>query len=324
MTFTPTRPTLAPGELWKNSYYNTLLSEIKAYVSAITAADLATPLVLSRGEQSLSGGSNAVYNFKHWGKTLASPGEILDACAYGAVGDGTGDDADAIQAAIDALPATGGVVILPPGIYPLASAIDLSGSSGDQAGVVLMGFGESSIVRLTDSIATTTCIKLTGGSSARAMQGILNLKVDSARAGGSAAVSAIATALATDSFVEGVTIDGVKGNGILMTGGSSITIRRCRILDVTVNGIEVAGIGPDFVEGATIFGCRIKGGFACGVKVNGAKRSRVVSNRISSGATNCVGIEVQAVDAQTMSIGTSLIGNSITDCGDGIKLTVTS
>ena len=45
--------------------------------------------------------------------------------AYGAIGNGTTDDTNAIQAAIDAVPSTGGVVFLPVGVYKLTDTIDL-------------------------------------------------------------------------------------------------------------------------------------------------------------------------------------------------------
>jgi hypothetical protein len=42
-------------------------------------------------------------------------GNVFDVRAYGAKGDGSTDDRGAIQAAIDALPASGGTLYLPPG-----------------------------------------------------------------------------------------------------------------------------------------------------------------------------------------------------------------
>lgn len=321
MTFVHSRPTLAPGELWQNSYFNDLIVTLKAYLSSISTDpnDLQAPLTLSR--QNLDGGGNAIYNFKHWGKISGAPAVILDACAYGAVGNNAGDDAPGIQAALDAIPSTGGIVILPPGIYRIKSALNMAGVSASN--VILMGFGDSTIIRLTDDIPTTTCINFTGASAARSMMGLLNLKIDSIRAGGSAAVSAVSTALATNSFVEGVTISGVKGNGILVPAGADITIRKCRILNVTVSGVEIAALPPNFTSRVTVIGCRIDGGFLYGIKVNGAIRTKLISNRISSGQTNCTGIRIEGKDAMTITTGTSLIGNMITDCGDGVEVTVT-
>src|SRR5688500_1454196 len=49
--------------------------------------------------------------------TRARGSAVLDVRDHGAYGDGVHDDTAAIQRAIDALPSTGGTVIVPPGIY---------------------------------------------------------------------------------------------------------------------------------------------------------------------------------------------------------------
>jgi len=56
---------------------------------------------------------------------------------FGAVGDGVADDSAAFQDALDSLPETGGVVLVPPGTYLLGSTIHLSD------GAVLRGSGAS-------------------------------------------------------------------------------------------------------------------------------------------------------------------------------------
>lgn len=81
--------------------------------------------------------------------TLGSPGHLNEhnrlAAAFelvtrhGAVGDGSTDDSTAIQAALDAIPASGGVVAFPPGVYRIGTKL-----TADQRGLVVMGFGGSS------------------------------------------------------------------------------------------------------------------------------------------------------------------------------------
>lgn len=62
----------------------------------------------------------------------------------GAVGDGVADDTDAIQAAIDALPAAGGVVYLPTGTYKLTDALTL------RSNLTVLGDGDgATVVRQT-------------------------------------------------------------------------------------------------------------------------------------------------------------------------------
>lgn len=54
---------------------------------------------------------------------------------YGAMGDGAADDTTAIQAAITAAQAVGGVVVLPPGVYGLSAPLSIT------AAVALTGYG---------------------------------------------------------------------------------------------------------------------------------------------------------------------------------------
>ena len=64
-----------------------------------------------------------VFNSPHHGVTAIDDavmgGPVVDVRHpdYGAVGDGVTDDSAAIQAAIDAIPSTGGVVVFPAGNY---------------------------------------------------------------------------------------------------------------------------------------------------------------------------------------------------------------
>jgi hypothetical protein len=50
---------------------------------------------------------------------------LFDVQTYGAVGDGTTDDTAAIQSAIDATPANGGVVFFPPGTYKVVATLNI-------------------------------------------------------------------------------------------------------------------------------------------------------------------------------------------------------
>jgi hypothetical protein len=51
---------------------------------------------------------------------------VYNAKQFGAKGDGNSDDADAIQAAVDAATATGGTVFLPKGFYRLSRTINMT------------------------------------------------------------------------------------------------------------------------------------------------------------------------------------------------------
>jgi nitrous oxidase accessory protein NosD len=72
--------------------------------------------------------------------------------AFGAVGDGTTDDTAAIQAAVNALPATGGIVVAPRGSYKLTGTVTISGKAD-----VVLDFGEATI---TQTAALTPVLTL--------------------------------------------------------------------------------------------------------------------------------------------------------------------
>src|SRR5215813_13764391 len=52
-------------------------------------------------------------------------GQVYNVKAYGAIGNGVADDAPAINAAIQALPSSGGIVFLPAGTYRLTTSINI-------------------------------------------------------------------------------------------------------------------------------------------------------------------------------------------------------
>lgn len=68
-----------------------------------------------------------------WDETHVIDG-VFDVLDYGAVGDGATDDTAAIQAAIDAVPAAGGVVFFPAGTYRLTDAL-----TGARSNLALVG-----------------------------------------------------------------------------------------------------------------------------------------------------------------------------------------
>jgi len=70
-------------------------------------------------------------------------GEIKNVKAFGAIGDGTTQDRNAIQAAIDNLGPSGGIVYFPPGEYRIDSPIVVP----DDKYVILQGNNEASVIR---------------------------------------------------------------------------------------------------------------------------------------------------------------------------------
>jgi len=133
--------------------------------------------------------------------------------AFGAVGDGATDDTAAIQAAIAALPSSGGKVYFPPGTYKVTSTVDLG--SGD----VLIGGGTANRWRG----ASAARVKYTGTGTAlriRSTSGVLdsvaikNLVIDGNDATGT---------------VDGLTLDvsgGTAVEGVLVEDSSIINFPR--------------------------------------------------------------------------------------------------
>lgn len=100
----------------------------------------------------------------------ASP--TINAKAYGATGDGTTDDTSALQAAIDAVPSTGGTVLLPAGNYLISSALTI-----DKDGTVLTGVGSASVIRINGSNLDIDVIKIGNGSTTRAHCAVRDLRI---------------------------------------------------------------------------------------------------------------------------------------------------
>lgn len=127
--------------------------------------------------------------------------------AHGATGDGTTDDATAIQAAIDAAELTGGTVFFPPGIYIVGTELVV-----DTYSVKVMGAGQGSM-----SQATGPILRAKTGS---ALRSVLRLS-------------------ARFLTVDGIIVD---GNDEADAGILCHDAGRSVIKDVGIGGTNVAGI----------------------------------------------------------------------------------
>jgi len=91
---------------------------------------------------------------------------------YGAVGDGATDDTAAIQAALNAVPASGATVMLPAGTYVVSSTLTI-----DKDNTTFCGAGAASTIRVPSGALGINVIQVGNGSSTRAQCAVRNLRI---------------------------------------------------------------------------------------------------------------------------------------------------
>lgn len=219
----PTYDNLLPGQEFLSAYYNVLMDDINTALSNMAGTEIVTPLTLSKSQQDVLGGTNTVYNWKHWFGTASIA--VRDVCGFGAAGDGTTPDLAAFNAAIADLPAAGGIVLVPPGRYSVGGYFDISA----RPNVILLGFGSASIILVARD---QTGVRM-GGSTAH-HQVIANLVFDAQTSGGSStrAVSVYGSASIADQGFDLIyncdfrNVD--AGHGLDTADSVNVTIDSCR------------------------------------------------------------------------------------------------
>ena len=83
---------------------------------------------------------------------------------YGAKGDGSSDDASAIQNAINAAEMSGGIVFVPAGTYMVKSVLSINNATLSNKSIYLVGAGTSSILRAGTAISEILNINVHGGN----------------------------------------------------------------------------------------------------------------------------------------------------------------
>jgi len=121
-----------------------------ATVSVPTQAPLSTPTA-----KPTSAATGTIAPTTTTGSTSASgtpayAQTILNVKQYGAAGNGTTDDTAAIQAAIDAVPASGGTVMFPPGTYIVAPKKTVG--IVIKSNLRLAGAGKESVLKIKDHL----------------------------------------------------------------------------------------------------------------------------------------------------------------------------
>lgn len=151
--------------------------------------------------------------------------DVVSICDFGAVGDNSTDCRAAIQAAHDALGASGGALYVPRGVFRVSGAVNITNP------ITLYGDGEASRLRTTSATANILT------TSAQRV-GIKGLNFDSAvtRTGGwyVDVLSSVSRFRLSDFFMSGA-IGGIRTAGI-----ATITIERGEILDsVLTTGVPI-------------------------------------------------------------------------------------
>lgn len=193
---------------------------------------------------------------------------------YGAVGNGSTNDAAAIQAAINAAnTAGGGVVYFPPGVYRIGTRIEL------KSGVSLVGAGkEYTTLKAMSGLTTSVIVGLSG--TAATNLAIRGLKID-------ADYSATAINL----------------NGIQITNGSNIVIDDCAVTNVANTGIVLTTCTSCVVSGSRVsYTGGAQAGVGFGVLLSGGTNCKVHDNHF----TACNGMNI---GGNTNALNASIVGN---------------
>jgi len=216
--------------------------------------------------------------------------------------DGTADDVE-IQAALDALPVTGGCVVLLDGTYNIEASLVLDSYQ------TLRGQGRNTI--LTTTTTDLDIITATGaGASEKVGILIADLCVDGT-AGGDAAHTLILWTFVDESKIRSVWL--LNAGGASPTPDGGIMFTTCdynTIEDVYCASAAVIGVGLTTSTHNTIVGCTIVDNFSNLVLMTNSDDNTITSNTFD-GATTGAGIYLMESDGNTIS-GNVCQGNA---CG---------
>ncbi len=199
------------------------------------------------------------------------------------VGDGTNDQ-NAINAAIDALPSTGGAVVLLDGTFNLTGTVAINKSN-----TTLQGQGSSTVLRrMWDSSAAEGVVTV-GGNGTANYATITNLKIDGNKA----------------------TYANVNNLGLQIASSCSVQARNARVMDNTIintasHAIHASGACSNSIEGYYGNNTIISpGGAGINLTTSGNTAS-VIGNKISGAA-----VGVQWGDGQGVILDNTITAGSI-------------
>lgn len=326
MTFNLTYPRLDPRQPLKGVHYNTLASEITTYVNSITGAKLEAPLILSKTGQHLDGEEHYLYGFSRYFGTGSSASAVRDVTGYGATANGSSDDWGAIMDAIDDMPASGGVLLFPPGTYSISDTIDLQGRnprSSPKSGVTLLGCGRSTIITLA-AAADVDMLRFGEGSSYHCVMNCRLTGNSISQTTINGTIAGINCTKSTQCLIQNVWIDDIAGYGIRTDGCTSLIVANSWITATQRSGIKHGSDGGPSSR-HIYYGCHFNtigsgaplDGDAIGLTAFG--NFCVIAN-CTVETTYGNGILVGASDSIS-AYGIVVSNNVISDCGQGLTTT---
>lgn len=283
ITFDPTAnggvASLAKGDRWRNSYFNSLVANLMATFGALNFNnDFENQCIIM--DQNLHGGYNSTYGFQRMflndavADPCASKQAVVSPPSAAIAGlkssttyvEATADaNAVAIQRAIDSLPSTGGTVLIPPGFYYIRTntltgyTIYLCGTGTPKPNVKLVGFGDASHLYLYNgSLQSSAFSASNNGSSVSGLE-VSNLKIES---NGTASTGITATDSAS-MLVEDVTFKGFYHNAVRHSDSYDLKVIDCKFIECGRTGsANLGGVGcvispvpPTYDERLTVSGC---------------------------------------------------------------------
>jgi|GEM_PF-1740102 len=250
---------------------------------------------------------------------------------YGAVGDSATDDRAAIQAALDAAAAAGGICFIPAGIYSHDSTIRIDG-------VPLIGTGT---LRSTDTTSSNPFHSIIITGDGAELRGITVATNWSGTRQTNILAHAVLCSAATNFVIEGITVDSSAATGILVTaceGGqivnnvikrtladgihlttvsSNIVVSGNRVSDVGDDGIAVVSYisGGAKTNNVTISDNIVVGGSTRGITVVGGDEVVIIGNMIINSALAGIYIASEASANTYGATNISITGNNIDSAG---------
>jgi parallel beta-helix repeat protein len=173
----------------------------------------------------LTGGGGGAY--RRSATKIVAANDSLDKTNADYICDGTADEAE-IEAAINALPTSGGRVLLMEGTYYISSSIDILKSK-----VTLQGQGHGTVIKVSNG---ANCNVIVVGNGSMALNGVVvrDLKIDGNRANQTS-----------------------NGIGVYLYGASGYLLSDCAILNVDVVDTLNAGIHGAYCYRLVISSCRV-------------------------------------------------------------------